>query len=76
MRTAWTPHALPASSFAGEAVVSGRAGKTPVTIDQFPMVMLNAATLPSAARRMSAYIKAAYIKAASVVAWRRRFAPT
>lgn len=76
MRTAWTPHALPASSFAGEAVVSGRAGKTPVTIDQFPMVMLNAATLPSAARRKAAYIKAAYIKAASVVAWRRRFAPT
>lgn len=71
MRTAWTPHALPASSFAGEAVVSGRAGKTPVTIDQFSMVMLNVATLPSAARR-----KVAYIKAASVVAWRRRFAPT
>lgn len=71
MRTAWTPHVLPASSFAGEAVVSGRAGKTPVTIDQFPMVMLNAATLPSAAGR-----KGAYIKAASVVAWRRRFAPT
>lgn len=71
MRTAWTRHALPASSFAGEAAVSGRAGKTPVAIDQFPMVMLNAATLPSAARR-----KGAYIKAASVVAWRLRFAPT
>ncbi len=65
MRTAWTPHALPASSLSGEAVVSGQ-GEAPVTIDQFPTVMLNAGTLPSAARRKAAYI----------VAWRRRFAPT
>jgi len=76
MRTAWTPHALPASSLVGEAAAPGSTGRVPVTIDQFPTVMLNAATLPSAARRKGAYIKAAYIKAASVVAWRRRFAPT
>ncbi|MEY9462010.1 hypothetical protein ABH973_002423 [Bradyrhizobium ottawaense] len=66
MRTAWTPHALPASSFAGEAVVSGRTGGSPVTIDQFPAVMLNAAKRPSAAGQKAAYI----------VVWRRRFAPT
>jgi hypothetical protein len=66
MRTAWTPHALPASPFAGEAAVSGRAGGSPVTIDQFPAVMLNAARRLSAARQKAAYI----------FAWRRRFAPT
>ncbi|RXH40683.1 hypothetical protein XH94_11230 [Bradyrhizobium zhanjiangense] len=71
MRTAWTPDAPKASSLAGEANVSGRAGKTPVTINQFPAVMLNVATLPSAATRKAAYIKAAY-----VVAQRHRFAPT
>ena len=65
MRAAWTPHALPASSLAGEAVVSGQ-GEAPVTIDQFPTAMLNAGTLPSAAR----------LKAAYIVAWRRRFAST
>ncbi|PDT89313.1 hypothetical protein CO669_14310 [Bradyrhizobium sp. Y36] len=66
MRTAWTPHARPASSPSGEADVSGRAGQAPVTIDQFPAVMLNAAMPSSAARR----------KAADIVAWRRRFTPT
>lgn len=66
MRTAWTPHALPASSLAGEAVVPGSAGHAPVTIDQFPAVMMNAAMLPSAAKRRCAYI----------VSWRRSFAPT
>ncbi|RXG87468.1 hypothetical protein EAV90_32170 [Bradyrhizobium vignae] len=66
MRTAWTPHALPASSLAGEAVVSGSTGKAPVTIDQFPAVILSAARLPSAARRKGAYI----------AAWQRCFAPT
>lgn len=66
MRTAWTPHALPASSPAGEAVVSGSTGRAPVTINQFPADMLNAAMQPSAARRKAAY----------VVAWRRCFAPT
>ena len=66
MRTAWTPHAPKASSLAGEAVVSGRAGPMPVTIDQFPAVILNAAKLPSAARRKAAYI----------VAWERLFSPT
>ncbi|PSO22004.1 hypothetical protein C7G42_01390 [Bradyrhizobium sp. MOS003] len=65
MRTAWTPHALPASPFVGEAAVSGRTGGSPVTIDQFPAVMLNAATPPSAAEQKAAYI----------VVWRRRFAP-
>jgi len=66
MRTAWTPHAQSASPFKGEAFVSGSTGKAPVTIDQFPMVMLNAASLPSAAGQKAAYI----------VAWRRCFAPT
>jgi hypothetical protein len=66
MRTAWTPHAVPASSFAGEAVVSGRAGKAPIMIDQFPAVIPSAAMLPSAARSKGAYI----------VAWQRCFAPT
>ncbi len=71
MRTAWTPHALPASSLAGEAAVSGRAGQDsvkigPVTTDQFPAVILNAAELPSAVRRKAAYI----------VAWERLFSPT
>lgn len=65
MRTAWTPHALPASSLPGEAAVSGQ-GEAPVTINQFPTVMLNAGTLPPAARRKAAYI----------VAWRRCLAPT
>lgn len=66
MRTAWTPHALPASSLAGEAVVPGGAGEAPVTIDQFPAVILNAAKLPSAAKRKATYI----------VAWERHFSPT
>jgi hypothetical protein len=65
MRTAWTPHAPKASSLAGEAVVSGRAGPMPVTIDQFPAVMLNVA-VPSSAKRRKDY----------VVAQRHRFAPT
>ena len=67
MRTVWTPHALPASPFAGEAAMSGGTGNAPVTINQFPTVMLNAATLPSAGGRKVAYIKAAYIKAACIV---------
>jgi hypothetical protein len=66
MRTAWTPHALLASSFTGEAIVSGSAGDAPVTIDQFPAAMLNAAMLPSADKRTAAYI----------VVGRRCFAPT
>lgn len=71
MRTAWTPHAQPASPFRGEAFVSGSAGEDsfevgPVTIDQFPEAMLNAAMQPSALMREAAYI----------VAWRRCFAPT
>ena len=66
MRTAWTPHAELASPLRGEAVVSGSTGRVPVTIDQFPAVILNAAVVSSAARRKGAYI----------VAWRRRFAPT
>ncbi|MGX1318210.1 hypothetical protein AB7M17_001663 [Bradyrhizobium sp. USDA 377] len=66
MRTTWTPHALPASSLTGEAVVSGSSGEAPVTINQFPAIILNAAVPPSAARRKAAYM----------VAWRRCFAPT
>ncbi|PJG53965.1 hypothetical protein CVM73_18115 [Bradyrhizobium forestalis] len=71
MRTACTPHALPASSLTGEAAVSGRTGQdsvsiAPVTIDQFPAVILNAAKLPSAAKRKATYI----------VAWERFFSPT
>ncbi|MBB4374584.1 hypothetical protein GGD63_007418 [Bradyrhizobium sp. cir1] len=71
MRTAWTPHTLPAFPLAGEAVVSGSSGQDsskvgPVTINQFPAVILNPAVPPSAARRKAAYI----------VAWRHRFAPT
>lgn len=66
MRTAWTPHTLPASSLAGEAVVSGRTGGMPVTINQFPAVILNAVVPPSAAKQKAAYM----------VAWRRCFAPT
>jgi hypothetical protein len=66
MRTAWTPHASSASPFEGEAFVPGRTGYAPVTIDQFPAVILNAAMLPSAAKRRGAYI----------VAWQRCFAPT
>ncbi|MEY9592531.1 hypothetical protein ABIA06_004822 [Bradyrhizobium yuanmingense] len=67
MRTAWTPHTLPASSLAGEAVVSGRTGQDsfqgsfkvgPVTIDQFPAVILSAARLPSAARSKGAHTAA------------------
>lgn len=65
MRTAWTPHVQSASPLRGEAFVSGSTGHLPVTINQFPIVMLNAAVLPSAARPKAAYI----------VAW-RRFAPT
>lgn len=71
MRTAWTPHALKASPFKGEAFVSGSTGQCsfavgPVTINQFPAVKLNAAVPPSADRRKAAYI----------VAWRHCFAPT
>lgn len=66
MRTAWTPHAQLASPLRGEAFVSGATGGLPVTIDQFPIAMLNAAMQPSADQRKAAYI----------VAWRRRFAPT
>lgn len=71
MRTAWTPHAEMASPLEGEAFVSGRTGGgsvliAPVTIDQFPAVMFNAAMQPSAVTRKAAYI----------VAWRRCFAPT
>ncbi|QOZ65153.1 hypothetical protein SAMN05192541_101168 [Bradyrhizobium arachidis] len=66
MRTAWTPHAKLASPLKGEAVVSGRAGGMPVTINQIPASMLNAAMQPSAANQKAAYI----------VAWRRCFAPT
>jgi len=66
MRTAWTLHALPASSLTGEAVVSGSAGRVPVTIDQFPAVMMNVAVPPSAAKQRAAYI----------VSWRRYSAPT
>ncbi|EIG60193.1 hypothetical protein FXB41_12880 [Bradyrhizobium canariense] len=70
MRTAWTPHAPTASSLAGEAIVSGSTDQGfkfgPVTIDQFPAVILNTAMQSSVARRKAAYI----------VAWRRCFAPT
>ncbi|MCP1746707.1 hypothetical protein ABIF65_008800 [Bradyrhizobium japonicum] len=66
MRTACTPHAALASPLRGEAVVSGSTGGMPVTIDQFPAVILNAAMQPSAAKQKAAYI----------VAWRRCFAPT
>lgn len=66
MRTAWTPHVLPASSLAGEAVASGSTGEAPVTIDRFPAVMLNAAMQPSAEKQKAAYI----------VAWRRHSSPT
>ena len=65
MRTAWTPHAETASPFRGEAFVSGSAG-APVTINQFPALMLNAAMQPAAETQKAAYI----------VAWRRCFAPT
>ena len=71
MRTAWTPHALKASPFMGEAFVSGSTGGnsfgvSPVTINQFPAVMLNAAMQPAAVMRKAAY----------VVVWRRCFAST
>jgi hypothetical protein len=71
MRAAWTPHAQMASSLAGEAIVSGSTGQDsvkvgPVTNDQSPAIILNAAVQSSAARRKAAYI----------VAWRRCFAPT
>jgi hypothetical protein len=71
MRMVWTPHAQSASPLRGEAFVSDTTGQGsvaigPVTIDQFPALMLNAAMQPSAARRKGAYI----------VAWRRCFAPT
>jgi len=51
--------------------VSGSTGRdslkiVPVTINQFPTVILNAAMQSAAARRKAAYI----------VAWRRCFAPT
>lgn len=65
MRTAWTPHAQSASPLRGEAFVSGSAGGLPVTINQFPIAMLNVAMQLSAVTRKAAYI----------VAW-RRFAPT
>jgi hypothetical protein len=66
MRTAWTPHTLSASPVAGEAFASGLAGRFPVTINQFPAVILNAALQPFAGRPVAAYI----------VAWRRDVAPT
>ncbi|MET3911879.1 hypothetical protein ABID59_006246 [Bradyrhizobium sp. S3.3.6] len=66
MRTAWTPHAAQASPLKGEAAVSGSTGRAPVTIDQFPAVILDVAMQSSAARRKAAYI----------VTWRRCFAPT
>jgi hypothetical protein len=66
MRTAWTPHTLTASPFRGEAFVSGSTGGKPVTINQFPAAMLNAAMQPSATGQKAAYI----------VAWRRCFTPT
>lgn len=66
MRTAWTPHAQSASPLRGEAFVSGSTGGLPVTINQFPIAMLNAAMQPSAVTRKAPYI----------VAWRRCFAPT
>ena len=71
MRTAWTLHALKASPSEGEAVVSGSTGQGsvtigPVTINQFPAVILSAAMLSSAAKQKAAYI----------VAWRRFFVPT
>jgi hypothetical protein len=71
MRTAWTSHDQSASPFSGEAFVSGSTGRdslkiVPVTINQFPTVILNAAMQSAAARRKAAYI----------VAWRRCFAPT
>ncbi|MFK4720408.1 hypothetical protein ABIE89_001508 [Bradyrhizobium niftali] len=65
MRTAWTPHTYSASPIAGEASVSRSTGDAPVTIDQFPAVILNTAMPPSAAKRRGAYI----------VAWQRCFAP-
>lgn len=44
--------------FEGEAFVSGSTGLAPVTIDQFPAVIVKAVVLPSAARRRAAYIVA------------------
>ena len=58
MRTAWTPHTPSASSPQGEAVVSGSTGLGPVTIEQFPDVILNAAVQSSVARQKPAYIVA------------------
>ncbi|SEM98752.1 hypothetical protein SAMN05443254_105144 [Bradyrhizobium sp. OK095] len=71
MRAAWTPHAQSASPLRGEAFVPGSTGAGsveigPVTINQFPAVMLNDTVLPSADQRKAAYM----------VAWRRCFAPT
>ena len=71
MRTTWTPHAEMASPFKGEAFVSGQAGKGffkvgPVTINQFPKAMIDAAMQAAADMQKAAYI----------VAWRRCFAPT
>jgi len=71
MRTAWTPHAEMASPLRGEALVSGLTGEDsfevgPVTINQFPEAMINAAMQPAAEMQKAAYI----------VAWRRCFAPT
>jgi hypothetical protein len=66
MRTAWTQHAEMASPLRGEAFVSDTTGTSPVTINQFPDAMLNAAMQPAATTRKAAYI----------VAWRRCFAPT
>lgn len=66
MRTAWTPHALTASSLAEEAGVPGFTGRGPVTNDQFPAVMIDASMQPFAARQRDAHI----------AAWRRRSTPT
>jgi hypothetical protein len=71
MRTAWTLHAEMASPLKGEAFVSGSQDQDsfevgPVTIDQFPDAMLNAAMQPSVLGQKGAYI----------VAQRNCFAPT
>jgi hypothetical protein len=60
-----------ASPLLGEAFVSGPAGEDsfevgPVTINQFPKAMINAAMQASADMQKAAYI----------VAWRRCSAPT
>jgi len=65
MRMDWTPHAEMAFPLRGEAFVSGSTG-SPVTINQFPAAMINAAMQPAATMQKADYI----------VAWRRCFAPT